>query len=139
MYAVPRLTDLLGTRKQHDAADVLARIGAPAAAALPLLRQMLEAGYEWTRVHAATAIHAIGGPAETELVLPVLLETWEQNDSTAGHVLECLQRMGPAAGPALPRIHAELALARRSGGPFTNIEDDEVLQRAARAVIGGQA
>ncbi|EFL19751.1 HEAT repeat domain-containing protein [Streptomyces sp. C] len=137
--AVPRLTELLETHKHHDAADALGRIGAPAAAALPRLRQMLEAGYEWTRVHAAAAIHAIGGPAETELVLPVLLEAWEQNDATANHVLECLQRMGPAAVPALPRIHAELALARRSGGPFTSIEDDEALQHAARTVIGRQA
>jgi hypothetical protein len=49
--------------------------------------------------------------------------------------MDCLQRMGPAAAPALPRIHAELALARRGGGFFATIEDDEALQRAGRAVI----
>ncbi|AUY53820.1 HEAT repeat domain-containing protein [Streptomyces sp. CB01881] len=133
--AVPRLTDLLDTHKQQDAADVLGRIGAPAAAALPHLRQMLQAGHEWTRVHSAAAIHDIGGPAEAEAVLPVLLEAWEKNDSTAHHVLQCLQRMGPAAAPALPRIRAELALARRSGGFFKSVEDDEALQRAGRACI----
>ncbi|MFE1416928.1 HEAT repeat domain-containing protein [Streptomyces sp. NPDC058746] len=133
--AVPRLIALLDTHQQRDAADVLGRIGAPAAAALPHLRQILQAGYEWTRVHAATAICDIGGPAEAPVVLPTLLEAWEKNDSTAHHVLACLQRMGRVAAPALPLIRAELALARRGGGPFTSIEDDEALQHAARAVI----
>ncbi|MFJ1936625.1 HEAT repeat domain-containing protein [Kitasatospora sp. NPDC088160] len=133
--AVPLLTALLDTGKDSDAADVLGRIGAPAADALPRLRQMLQAGHVLTRTHAAAAIYDIGGPAEAEAVLPVLLDGWEKNDSTGNHVLECLQRMGPAAAPALPRIRLELALARRSGGFFKSVEDDEALQRAGRAVI----
>ncbi|MFD9124879.1 HEAT repeat domain-containing protein [Kitasatospora sp. NPDC059571] len=137
--AVPRLTDLLDTHKQEDAADALGRIGAPVAAALPRLRQLLHTGHVWTRVHAAAAIHEIGGPAEAEIVLPVLLEAWEKNDSTANRVLECLQRMGPAAAPALPRIRAELTRARRSGDLFTSIENDEALQRAALTVLGRPA
>ncbi|MGW4898221.1 HEAT repeat domain-containing protein [Kitasatospora sp. NPDC004240] len=88
--AVPRLIGLLDTDKQEDAADVLGRIGAPAAPALPQLRQMLHAGYEWTRVHATAAIYDIAGPTETEAVLPALLEAWESNDTTAQHVLDCL-------------------------------------------------
>ncbi|MER7756857.1 HEAT repeat domain-containing protein [Kitasatospora sp. NPDC097643] len=133
--AVPRLTDLLDTHKQQEAADALGRIGAPAAAALPHLRQMLRAGNEWTRVHAAAAIHDIGGPAEAAVVLPVLLEAWEKNDATANHVLKCLRRMGPAAAPAFPRIRAELALARRSGDFLRSVENDEALQRDGLAVI----
>ncbi|MFD7452819.1 HEAT repeat domain-containing protein [Kitasatospora sp. NPDC059827] len=132
--AVPQLTALLDT-DSHQAADVLGRIGAPAAAALPRLRQLLDAGHAWTRTHAAAAIHDIAGPAEAAVVLPVLLRGWESNDSTARHVLECLQRMGPAAAPALPRVRAELALTRRSGGFFDGIEYDEALLRACRAVI----
>ncbi|MFF4817138.1 HEAT repeat domain-containing protein [Kitasatospora sp. NPDC001309] len=132
--AVPRLTALLDT-DSHEAADALGRIGAPAAAALPRLRQLLDAGHAWTRTHAAAAIHDIAGPAEAAVVLPVLLRGWESNDSTARHVLECLQRMGPAAAPALPRVRAELALTRRSGGFFDGIEYDEALLRACRAVI----
>ncbi|MFB7126408.1 hypothetical protein [Kitasatospora sp. NPDC056273] len=108
-------------------------MGGPAAAALPCLRQLYEAGHIGIRVHSVAAIHDIGGPAEA--VLPVLLEAWEENDSTAGPVVDCLQRMGPAAAPALPRIHAELALARRSGGFFGSVKDDDALLRAARAVI----
>ncbi|MFC8448224.1 hypothetical protein [Kitasatospora sp. NPDC057223] len=131
---MPRLTALLDTDKNHDAAEVLGRIGAPAAAALPRLRQMLAAGHVWTRMHAAAAIHDIGGPAEAEVVLSGLLEVWEENDSTVGRgVLDCLRRMGSAAAPALPRIHAEPALARRGGGFFASVQDDEALQRAGRA------
>ncbi|MFF2119122.1 HEAT repeat domain-containing protein [Kitasatospora sp. NPDC058184] len=133
--AVPRLTALLDTSKDQDAADVLGRMGGSAAAALPRLRQLSETGHIGIRVHAAAAIHDIGGPAEAAAVLPVLLEAWEANDSTTGPVVDCLQRMGPAAAPALPRIHAELALARRSSGFFGNIKNDEALLRAARAVI----
>ncbi|MFJ6378381.1 HEAT repeat domain-containing protein [Kitasatospora sp. NPDC092039] len=133
--AVPRLIALLDTGKDRDAADALGRIGGPAAPALPRLRQLSEAGHVRTRVHAAAAIHDIGGPPEAAAVLAVLLEAWEENDSTAGPVLDCLQRMGPAAAPVLPRIHAELALARRSGGFFGSVEHDEALQRAGRAVI----
>ncbi|MGW4897724.1 HEAT repeat domain-containing protein, partial [Kitasatospora sp. NPDC004240] len=131
--AVPRLTDLLDTHTRSDAADLLGRIGAPAAAALPQLRQLLRS--EYSRVRVAAAIYDIGGPAEAEVVLPALLEVWESNDAGADHVLECLRRMGPAAAPALPRIRAELALARRSGGFFGSVENDEALQRTGRAVI----
>ncbi|MFI9324809.1 HEAT repeat domain-containing protein [Kitasatospora aureofaciens] len=132
---VPRLTALLDTGSDDDAADALGRIGEPAAAALPRLRQMLEAGHARTRTRAAAAIYDIGGPAEAVAVLPVLLEGWEENDSTAGHVLDCLRRMGPAAAPALPRIRAELASTRRNGDIFHSVEGDEALQRAGRAVI----
>ncbi|MEU3571905.1 HEAT repeat domain-containing protein [Kitasatospora sp. NPDC036755] len=132
---VPRLTDLLDTDAQRDAADILGRIGAPATAALPCLRQLLHAEDEWTRVHAAAAIHDIGGPAEAEVVLPVLLEAWEREDSTAKQVLECLRRMGPAAAPALPLVRAECARSRRSGGFFMIVEEDEALRRTALAVI----
>ncbi|MFE2912463.1 HEAT repeat domain-containing protein [Kitasatospora indigofera] len=132
---VPRLTTLLDTGNNHDAADLLGRIGAPAAEALPRLRQMLEAGHPVTRVYAAAAIYDIGGPAQLGTVLPVLLEAWKENDSTAGRVLDCLRRMGPAAAPALPTVCAELALARRGGGYFGSVADDEALQHAGWAVI----
>ncbi|MFD8706599.1 HEAT repeat domain-containing protein [Kitasatospora sp. NPDC059648] len=133
--AVPRLTALLDTGANDDAADALGRVGEPAAAALPRLRRMLEAGHARTRTRAAAAVYDIGGPAEAVAVLPVLLQGWEENDSTAGHVLDCLRRMGPAAAPALPRIRAELASARRSDDIFHSVEGDEALQRAGRAVV----
>ncbi|MFJ9775428.1 HEAT repeat domain-containing protein [Kitasatospora sp. NPDC101157] len=131
---VPRLCDLLDTHAHHDAADVLGLIGPPAAAALPRLRTMLTAGYEWTRVHAATALWDIVGEVEADVVVRTLLAAWEKNDATSNHVLACLDRMGSAAAPALPRIRAELAQARRSGR-FGRVTNDEELQRTCRTIL----
>ncbi|MFI7011288.1 HEAT repeat domain-containing protein [Streptomyces sp. NPDC050145] len=133
-HAVPRLQALLDTPCRHEAAYVLGRIGPPAYAALPQLREMTAASYEWTRVHGAAALWDIAGDAEVDLVLRTLLAAWEVNDATSNHVLDCLDRMGPAAAPALPRIEAELALSRRSGR-FAGLSDDEDLQRVCRAVL----
>jgi HEAT repeat protein len=131
---VPRLESLLDSYRRHEAADVLGRIGPPAKAVLPRLRTMLNAGYEWTRVHAAAALWDVGGEAEADAVVSILLTAWEVNDATSNHVLACLNRMGPAAAPALPRIQAEVALPRRSGR-FKSITDDEELQRTCRSVL----
>lgn len=131
---VPRLHDLLDSYRQHEAADVLGRIGPPAATVLPRLRKMLTAGYEWTRVHAAAALWDIGGDAEAPAVVQTLLGAWEDNDATSNHVLTCLNGMGPAAAPALPRIRTELTLPRRSGR-FRSTENDEDLQDTCRAIV----
>ncbi|MGW1885003.1 HEAT repeat domain-containing protein [Streptomyces sp. NPDC001970] len=131
---VPLLNDLLDSYRHHEAADVLGRIGPPAARALPRLRKMLTADYEWTRLHAATSLWDIGGPAEAVVVVQTLLTAWEENDATSNHVLACLNRMGAAAAPALPRIRAELALLRRSGR-FRSIQHDEELQRTGCAIL----
>ncbi|WP_406470245.1 HEAT repeat domain-containing protein [Streptomyces sp. NBC_01615] len=132
--AVPRLESLLDSHRHHEAADALGRIGPPAKAALPRLRKMLDAGYEWTRVHAAAALWDIGGEAEAAVVVQTLLTAWEENDATSNHVLACLNRMGPAAAPALPRIQAEVARPRRSGR-FRSIANDEELQHTCRAIL----
>ncbi|MFB6668262.1 HEAT repeat domain-containing protein [Streptomyces parvus] len=130
---VPRLVELLDTHANDEAAAVLGRIGPAAAPALPRLRNMLTAGYEWTRVYAAAALWDIGGDAEAPAVVETLLAAWAENDSTSNHVLTCLNRMGPAAQPALPRVREELTLLRRSGR-FRNIPNDEELQAACRSV-----
>lgn len=95
---VPLLEDVLDGHPHHEAADVLARIGRPAARALPRLREMLTADYEWTRVHGASALWDVGGPAEAAVVVRTLLAAWEENGATSNHVVACLDRMGPAAG-----------------------------------------
>ncbi len=95
---------------------------------------MLTAGYDWTRVHAAAALWDIGGETEAPVVLQTLLGAWEQNDATANDVLACLDRMGAAAAPALPRIRAELALPRRSG-LFGGTANDEELQGTCRVIV----
>jgi hypothetical protein len=134
---MPLLHDLLTGRAFFwitAAAGVLGQIGPPAAAALPRLRDLLAHDYEWVRVHCAAAIWEIGGHAETPAILDTLLRAWAQNPATANHVLACLDRMGPAAQPALPQLRSELARPRR-GGRFASIDNDQELQRLSRAII----
>jgi hypothetical protein len=134
---MPLLLGLLDddiTFRIWEAADALGEIGPPAAAALPGLRKHLTHGYEWVRVHCAAAIWEIAGEAETSAVLETLLQAWAQNGATANHVLACLNRMGPAARPALPQLRAELCLPRR-GGRFASIANDEELQRLAGDLV----
>ncbi|WP_415953808.1 HEAT repeat domain-containing protein [Streptomyces sp. KLOTTS4A1] len=131
---VPALHDLLDTHERHRAADVLGRIGPPAAIVLPRLRALLTADYEWTRIHAAAALFDIGGEAEAPTVVETLLGAWEKNWSTSNYVVACLNRMGPAAAPALPRILEELALSRRSGHA-QRIDNDEELQTTCQAIV----
>lgn len=130
---VPRLVELLDTHENDEAAAVLGRIGQAAAPALPRLRKMMAAGYEWTRVYAAAALWDIGGDAEAPAVVETLLAAWAENDATSNHVLACLNRMGPAARPTLPRVREELTLLRRSGR-FRSIPHDEELQSACRSI-----
>ncbi|WP_405706155.1 HEAT repeat domain-containing protein [Streptomyces xanthophaeus] len=131
---VPLVDDVLDSALSWNAAELLGRIGPPAARALPRLREMLDDEYEWTRVHAATGLWDIGGEVEGPAVVRALVEAWESNGATANAAVECLARMGAAAAPALPRIRAELALARR-GGRYSDISHDEALQRACRALV----
>ncbi|MFF0075655.1 HEAT repeat domain-containing protein [Streptomyces sp. NPDC005494] len=127
---VPRLHDLLDSHQHRDAADVLGRIGPPAAPALPRLKAMLSAHYDWARLHAAVAVWDIAGAAESDAVIRTLMEVWQGNDATAFHVVTCLERMGPAAAPALPLLRAEAARARRSRG----VDLDDELHRTCRTL-----
>lgn len=132
--AVPRLEALLDSHGHRDAAEVLGRIGPPTKAALPRLRKMLDAGYEWARVHAAAALWDIGGEAEAGVVVQTLLAAWDENVVTSSHVLACLHRMGPAAAPAVPWIQAELNVPHR-GGPYGSIANDEAVQRTCHTIL----
>ncbi|MFG2087207.1 MULTISPECIES: HEAT repeat domain-containing protein [unclassified Spirillospora] len=118
----------------NEAADVLADINPPAREALPRLRNLLTHSYEWVRVPCAAALWEIGGDAEAPAVLDTLLQAWEQNPSTANHVVACLDRMGPAARPALPRLRSELHHTQRRGR-YDSIDDDEELQEISRTLI----
>ncbi|WP_331733624.1 HEAT repeat domain-containing protein (plasmid) [Embleya sp. NBC_00888] len=131
---VPRLEKLLDSERNHATIDVLGRIGPPARAVLPRLRAMSHDEHDWTRVHAAAALWDIAGETEADLVVHTLSAAWAKNDATSNLVLTCLDRMGSAAAPALPRVRAELALPRRSGR-YANLADDEELQRMCRDVL----
>jgi hypothetical protein len=108
--------------------QVLGWLGPPAVPALPQLRELATA----KDVYAATALWDIAGEPEAQLVLDTLLPAWEGKDAYACTVFACLDRMGPAAEPALPQLRAWLTRPRRGGGHNDNDED---LQRLARTII----
>lgn len=90
--------------------------------------------YDWVRVPCATALWEIGGEAEAPAVLDTLRQAWERNLSTANTVVACLDRMGPAARPALPRLRSELHHTQRRGR-YNSIDNDEKLQEISRTLI----
>ena len=53
---------------------------------------------------------------------------------TASFVVTVLDRMGPAAAPALPQLRAEIAKTRR-GGRFGTIDTDEDLVQTCQRLI----
>lgn len=149
---VPLLERLLDDHRNFDAIDLAGRIGPPAAAALPRLRQILKQQVEqnarneqndsavlndsWTLVHAASALWDTGGDDEADVVVPALLNAWRDNDSTACDVVACLNRMGPAARPAQPRIEAAMAQPRRGGDSWGwGVTRDLEFQRTCRAIL----
>ncbi|MER7703721.1 hypothetical protein ABTX81_12575 [Kitasatospora sp. NPDC097605] len=130
---LPRLD--AGSRfRVTEVADVLGEIGPAAAAALPRLRELLDDTYDWVRVHAAAALWAIGGEPGAPAVLGVLLPAWEQNPATGRRVVPCLDRMGPAAAPAVPLLRARLELPGRAD-MWAGIEEDEKQQADCRALL----
>ncbi|WP_318212266.1 HEAT repeat domain-containing protein [Streptomyces sp. SJL17-1] len=106
---LPSLHGLLDTYRNCAAADVLALIGPPAASALPRLTELMTTGDIWTRLHAATAVWDIAGHPEADNVVQTLLEVWAKNEATISRIVPFLDRIGPAARPALPLLEAELA------------------------------
>ncbi|MFB7312585.1 HEAT repeat domain-containing protein [Streptomyces sp. NPDC056192] len=149
---VPLLDRLLDHHRNFDAIDLAGRIGPPAAAVLPRLRQILSKQLEqnarneqndstvlndsWTLVHVASAMWDIGGDDEADVVAPALLNAWRDNDSTACDVVACLNRMGPAARPALHRIEASMAQPQRGEKPWgRGVTHDLEFQRTCRATL----
>lgn len=149
---VPLLDSFLGHRS-FDAIDLAGRIGPAAAPVLPRLRQILSEqaerntrnesndaailnmGNAWTLVHTAAAVWDIAGDDEADIVMPALLNAWQDNDSTTRDVLTCLDRMGEAARPALPRIHATLAQPRRGNNSWSNaVASDLEAERLCRSL-----
>ncbi|MFC9816045.1 HEAT repeat domain-containing protein [Streptomyces virginiae] len=149
--AVALLTDLLDHGRSIDALNVLSQIGPPARAVLPRLRQMLNEQVEqnmqneqngsavlndsWTLVRVASALWDVGGIGEAPLVVPALLDAWNNNDSTARHAVACLNRMGKAARPALAHVQAALAQPHRGGHPWGwGVACDLEFQNTCRSV-----
>ncbi|MFJ3095380.1 hypothetical protein [Streptomyces hydrogenans] len=67
------------------------------------------------RIRVASALWDIGGADQADTVLPVLPAARENDGDSTRAVITCLDRMGPAALPALPRVQAALARPHRYG------------------------
>ncbi|MFD8013526.1 HEAT repeat domain-containing protein [Streptomyces sp. NPDC059762] len=149
---VPLLEHLLDGHRNFDAIGLAGRIGPGAAAVLPRLRQILNVRVEqnarneqngsavlndsWTLVHVASALWDIGGVSEAGTVVPALLAAWKDNDSTARDVVACLNRMGPAARPALPQIQAALAQPHRGDQMWSGaVAFDLEVEHTCRAIL----
>ncbi|MER7598459.1 HEAT repeat domain-containing protein [Streptomyces hydrogenans] len=149
---VPLLDRLLETRCATDAIDLAGRIGPASVPVLPRLRQILDEQLAenarnerngssvlndwWTIIRVASALWEIGGANQTDTVLPVLLAAWKNDDSSAHAVVACLDRMGPAAHPALPQVHAALARPHRYEQLWTgSVALDLEIEHTCRTIL----
>lgn len=149
---MPLLKQLLDDHRNVQAIDLAGRIGPDAAAVLPRLRQILSDRVEqnarneqngsavlndsWTLVHVASALWDTGGTNEAGVVVPALLAAWKDNDSTAREVAACLDRMGTAARPALPRIQAALEQPHRGDLMWSGaVAFDLEVERTCRVIL----
>ncbi|MFG2645914.1 HEAT repeat domain-containing protein [Streptomyces sp. NPDC048370] len=151
---VPLLERLLDHQRNFAAIGLAGRIGPPAAPVLPRLRQILNeqtemnarneqddaavlnVGNAWTLVHTASALWDIAGDSEASTVVAALLNAWKDNDSTAPDVLACLNRMGQAAHPALPRIQTALAQLHRGNDRWSKaVASDLEIERICRSLV----
>ncbi|MDV5143170.1 HEAT repeat domain-containing protein [Streptomyces sp. SBC-4] len=149
---VPLLNGLLEQHRNTDAIDLAGRIGPAAAPVLPRLRQILDEQLAqnahneqngstalndwWTLIHVASALWDIDGTSQTDTVLPVLLDAWKNNDASAHAVIACLDRMGPAAHPALPQIQAALAQPHRYDQRWIGaVTLDLEIERTCRTIL----
>ncbi|MEU7516814.1 hypothetical protein AB0B13_33075 [Streptomyces sp. NPDC042898] len=97
---------------------------------------VLNMGNAWTLVHTASALWDIAGDSEADIVVSALLNAWKDNDSTACDVLACLDRMGEAERPALPRIHTPLAQTYRGDDRWSGgVANDLEIERICRSLV----
>jgi len=129
-------------QRRRIAADVLARVGAPARVASDGLARMIGAECEEERVAGARALWRVTGDAER--VLPVLRSAWTGQPCVRGTVAACLVGMGTAGAPLHDLVEAELAAPRRhlawAGGHGSQdvLEDERLLDICREVRAGGE-
>ncbi|MEU3480878.1 HEAT repeat domain-containing protein [Streptomyces sp. NPDC033754] len=149
---VPLLDGLLERPHNVEAIDLASRIGPAASPVLPRLRQILDEQLAknavneqsgssvlndwWTLIRVASALWDIGGTDQADIVLPVLLDAWKNDDASAHAVIACLDRLGPAARPALPQIQAALTQSHRYDQRWTGaVTLDLEIERTCRTLL----
>ena len=106
-----------------NALEALEAIGPPGRSAAPLVKELLDHPWQWTRVRAARALWRMGEPPD--VFLPVLIE--ELRCQPAGLLAaECLAEIGPPAVAAVPRLREILS----AEGSFSEgVAADDIVER----------
>jgi HEAT repeat protein len=142
-HAVPAVLEVLrASRGEHranhacaSALEALEAIGPTARSAAPVVRELLDDPYQWTRVRAARALCRMGEPVE--VFLPVLID--ELRCRPVGLLAaECLAEIGPPAVAALPRLREILGAEGTvsEGGALDEIvEREEEFLRAVSTAL----
>ncbi|WP_345282986.1 hypothetical protein [Streptomyces gulbargensis] len=101
-----------------DALRALARLGAEAGEAIPVLRELTGSGPAHERVLAAAALWSAGGPDESAAVLRAVsgVLTGEQRGTRRYQALELTGRMGPEAAALLPELRRLVGAPEECGG-----------------------
>jgi HEAT repeat protein len=126
--AVPALVELLeeqpasGSDIRHGAVEALESIGPAARKAVPALVKLIKsAAPDWLRAHAAVALSAID--QDHPLVLQTMVEILKLTSNSPWierfRAIQVLEKLGPAAAPAVPLIIRELNEARNSRNSIT--------------------
>ncbi|MGB8945881.1 MAG: HEAT repeat domain-containing protein, partial [Streptomyces sp.] len=138
---LPVLRDVLGSDRwfaRSRAVRIAGRLGPEAAALVPRLRELMTDGANRT---TETAIALWRIRADVSEVLPVLIGQWTAAPDSRPETAACLLEMGPAAAPALPLLHRELASPRRhnnsgaQGNMRYDVASDEALLRDCRRLV----
>ncbi|MEV0524129.1 HEAT repeat domain-containing protein [Streptomyces sp. NPDC050439] len=138
---LPVLRDALasdGSFARTGAVRIAGRLGPAAAPLVPRLRELM-AESEYLRAETAIALWHIR--ADASEVLPVLIDQWTTTPRSRPATAACLKEMGPAAAPALPLLHRELASTRRhdnygaEGNMRYDVASDEALLRDCRSLV----
>lgn len=118
-----------------SALEALEGIGPAGRFAAPLVRELLDDAYQWTRVRAARVLWRMGEPLD--VFLPVLVE--ELRCRPVGLLAaECLTEIGPPAVAAVPRLRVILGAegSVAEGGMADEIvEGEEEFLRAVSAAL----
>ncbi|WP_371526184.1 HEAT repeat domain-containing protein [Streptomyces sp. NBC_01283] len=138
---LPVLRDVLRSDRsfaQVRAVRIAGGLGPEGVPLVPRLRELMAASVH-LRSEAAIALWHIRADASD--VLPVLIDQWTAAPDCRPQTVACLLEMGPAAAPALPLLHRELASPRRhnnygaQGNMRYDVASDETLLRDCRRLV----
>jgi hypothetical protein len=132
-FAADALTRLLEVSERNEkrvVANLLARIGPPAHAAIGPLREMIQAVDMWSQISAAQALWKID--RDCDRAIPVFTQALEEKMG-GPLIFECLGEMGSTAGHLLPKLRE--ALVRGPRARIVGSDEQLVFRNAAAEAI----